>query len=108
MEPGALSLAQPCTRRDGMGLVKLFVEEDIFDVILCHARVRNLLAKFCEFCVYQVIASHPRKPKIRNISPKFSKLAKGGPELSHAIGVGEMHHRCGVAANYVVSAVVMC
>ena len=44
-----------------MGLVKLFVEEDIFDVILCHA-----------------------------------------------IGVGEMHHRCGVAANYVVSAVVMC
>ena len=44
-------------------------------------RVRNLLAKFCEFSVYKVIASHPHKPKIRNISPKFSKLAKGGAEL---------------------------
>ena len=46
-------------------------------------RVRNLLAKFCEFSVYKVIASHPHKPKIRNISPKFSKLAKGGAELTH-------------------------
>ena len=45
-------------------------------------RVRNLLAKFCEILVYKVIASHSRKPKIRNMNPKFSKLAKSGPELS--------------------------
>ena len=45
------------------------------------SRVRNLLAKFCEFCVYKVIVSHPSKPKIRNMSPKFSKLVKGGAEL---------------------------
>ena len=38
---------------------------------------------FCEYCVYKLIASHPCKPKIRNKSPKFSKLAKGGPELSN-------------------------
>ena len=48
-------------------------------------RVRNLLAKFLEFFVYKVIASHPCKPKMRNMSPKFSKIAKGGPELSHQI-----------------------
>ena len=41
------------------------------------SRVRNLLAKFREFCVYEVIKSHSRKPKIGNMSPKFSKLAKG-------------------------------
>ena len=46
------------------------------------SRVRNLLAKFCEILVYKVIASHSRKPKIRNMNQKFSKLAKGGPELS--------------------------
>ena len=46
-------------------------------------RVRNLLAKLWEFCVYKVISSHSRNPKNRNISPKFSKLAKGGPDLSH-------------------------
>ena len=45
-------------------------------------RVRNLLAKFCEILVYKVIAPHSRKPKIRNMNPKFSKLAKGGPELN--------------------------
>ena len=45
-------------------------------------RVRNLLAKFCEILVYKVIASHSRKPKIRNMNQKFSKLAKGGPELN--------------------------
>ena len=43
---------------------------------LTNIRVHNLLAKFREFCVYKVIASHPCKPKMRNMSPKFSKLAK--------------------------------
>ena len=30
-----------------------------------------------------MIASHSREPKNRNMSPKFSKLAKGDPELSY-------------------------
>ena len=45
------------------------------------SRARNLLAKFREFCVHKVIASHSRKPKIRDMSPKFSKLDEGGAEL---------------------------
>ena len=51
-------------------------------------RVRNLLAKFCEFCVYKVIASHPSKPKIRNMSPNFPKLAKAGAELINYVWIG--------------------
>ena len=47
-------------------------------------RFRNHLAKFWEFCVFKVIATHSRKQQIRNFSPKFSKLAKGGPELKHS------------------------
>ena len=46
------------------------------------SRVRNLLAKFREFYVYKVIVSHLSKPKIHNMSPKFSKLAKGGQEFT--------------------------
>ena len=49
-------------------------------------RVRNFFAKFLEFCVYKVIASHPSKPKIRNMSPKFSELMKGGADLNHDKG----------------------
>ena len=44
-------------------------------------RVCNLHVKFWEFCVYKVVATHSRKPKDCSMSPKFSKLAKGGREL---------------------------
>ena len=33
-----------------------------------------------------MIESHPRKLKIHNLSPKFSKLAKGGAELTNNTG----------------------
>ena len=45
--------------------------------------VRKLHGKCREFCVYKLIPSHLRKPKTRNMSPKFTQLATDGLELTH-------------------------
>ena len=45
-------------------------------------RVRNLCDVFREFCVYKLVASHLRKPKKRNMYPKFTQHVTDGPELS--------------------------
>ena len=51
----------------------------IFNLII---RLRNFLAK-SQFLFYIVIVSHPCKPKIHNMSSKFTKLAKGILKLIH-------------------------
>ena len=38
---------------------------------------------FREFCVYKVIPSHLRKPKKRNMCPKFTQHVTDGPELNN-------------------------
>ena len=45
--------------------------------------VRKLHGKCREFSVYKLILSHLRKPKTRNMSPKFTQLATDGLELSY-------------------------
>ena len=46
-------------------------------------RVRKLHGKCREFYVYKLILSHLRKPKTRNMSPKFTQLVTDGLELNH-------------------------
>ena len=45
-------------------------------------RLRHLIDKFCENCVYISVASHFREPKACNICTNFSQPVNDDPELT--------------------------